>query len=88
MVKETNIHFDLSDIATIRLCCVCCPNEIVLRPGAECIPMPRQCANCGASWVHGNDTNDLTRRLVYLLSYIQSEVTGPPVNIQLELRDD
>ena len=78
MVKDTRILFELKDLVTIRVRCVRCPNEIVLRPGPECIGMPEQCLNCGMSWVQGSKPANLTRSLVYLLSYIQTEVTDPP----------
>ena len=51
MLKEGHISFGLSDIVAIQLGCAHCPNEIVLRPGAECMPILKQCANCGASWI-------------------------------------
>ncbi len=88
MVKETKILFDLNDLTAIRVQCGHCPNEVVLRPGAKCIPMPERCVNCDHSWIQGNKNFDLTRQLVYLLSYIQSEVTDSLVHLRFELRDD
>ena len=88
MVKETTIQFTLDDISAIRIRCTNCPNEVVMRPGKDCIQMPNACGHCNSSWVQGNDKSDITRQLVYYLGHIQQEVTHPAVHLQLELRDN
>ena len=88
MVKESKILFTLGDLTAIHVRCRNCANEVILRPGPDCIAMPKSCCNCGGSWVQGNIQSDLTRQLIHLLSYIQTDITDPSVNLQFELNDN
>lgn len=90
MVKETRITIGLSDLENLRIECLQCGAEVLLKmePGPNTSAMPDACPLCHGSWISGSRATDRTRALVHTLLHIREEVTHPLVKLKFEVVEE